>query len=528
MLSQILGGIGLFLIGMVMTTDGLRALAGDALRRTLLRFTGGPIKALMSGALVTAVVQSSSATTVATIGFVSAGLLTFEQSLGVIFGANLGTTATGWLVALLGLKFSVSTIALPLVGVGALVRLLSRGRGRDAGTALAGFGMIFVGIDILQAGMVGVSDVLTPDRLPGDGFLGRLALLGIGIVLTAIMQSSSAAMATTLTALHAGSISLDQASAMVIGVNIGTTVTAGIAAIGASVAARRTAVAHLFFNVVTGLIAFAMLPLFSWLVLRLGEGLGANDATLSLALFHTVFNVVGIVVLLPFYRRFAATIERLVRDKGPVLTRRLDPHARSMGAVAVEAVRKTLIEIGGVAAEAIARTLRNGRASPRELETLERAMAAIEATKIYAGEMHMVGNGGATTQTVLLNTLHGMEYVERLIRAGMSIATKGSTGDADIDYCAAHVADGLEAIANWGAKRTPTPPLALVESITSDVAERRRAHRPALFVRAAADEVEPADASRLLDTMRTIDEVGYYISRLAYHLSTGTADAKPE
>ncbi|MDL5056917.1 Na/Pi symporter [Geitlerinema calcuttense] len=153
MIFKLAGGIGIFLVGMLLLTDGLKAFAGDSLKKTLVRFTGAPWKAFMSGTIITALVQSSSATTVTVIGFVSAGLLTFPQALGVVFGASLGTTSTGWLVSALGLKVSIGYYVLPLIGVGALMRLLARGRWRVLGMALAGFGLIFVGIESLQAGM---------------------------------------------------------------------------------------------------------------------------------------------------------------------------------------------------------------------------------------------------------------------------------------------------------------------------------------------------------------------------------------
>src|SRR5690606_15462357 len=144
LLFQLTGGIGLFLLGMVLLTDGLKAFAGEALRRALVRFTGTPLKAFTSGALVTLVVQSSSATTVTVIGFVSAGLLAFPQAVGVVMGASLGTTGTGWIVSVLGLKVSVGFYALPVVGIGAFMRLLGSGRWRSLGFALAGFGIIFI------------------------------------------------------------------------------------------------------------------------------------------------------------------------------------------------------------------------------------------------------------------------------------------------------------------------------------------------------------------------------------------------
>ena len=195
-------------------TDGLKAVAGDSLRAILARFTGGPVTAVMTGVAITLVVQWSSATVLMTIGFVSAGLLTFAQSVGVIFGANLGTTSTGWLVALLGLRFSISAVALPLVGIGALARLLTRGRTASMGMVLAGFGLIFVGIDYLQAGMDSFSEHFDPAIFPAETVTGRLVLVGIGIIMTVVLQSSSATVTTTLTALHSGTILPEQAAAL--------------------------------------------------------------------------------------------------------------------------------------------------------------------------------------------------------------------------------------------------------------------------------------------------------------------------
>ncbi|NUM78660.1 Na/Pi cotransporter family protein, partial [candidate division KSB1 bacterium] len=272
MIPNLLGGIGLFLLGMILLTDGLKAVAGEALRRVLSRFVRGPFSALFSGATVTILVQSSSATTLTTIGFVSAGLLTFPQAVGVLFGANLGTTSTGWIVAVLGLKISVGKLALPLIGVGALLRLLTRDRLAAGGLALAGFGLIFVGIDTLQAGMAHLAERFDPSQLPGETFAGRMLLVVTGIAMTVVMQSSSAAVATTLTALHGGAIDLTQAAALVVGQNVGTTVTAALAGLGAVTAAKRTALAHILFNVITGVVALAILPHFVRLADVLAHG----------------------------------------------------------------------------------------------------------------------------------------------------------------------------------------------------------------------------------------------------------------
>ena len=192
---EAIGGLGLFLIGMSVMTDGLRRLAGRGLRTVLRRFTRSPSSGAAVGATTTAIVQSSSATTVAAVGLVGAGAMTFAQSLGIIFGANLGTTVTGWLVLLFGFKVELGTLAFPIVFAGALGITFGRGRWTALGYALAGFGLLFIGIDLLQGGMAGLEGRLTPDSFPPDTWRGRLQLVGLGVLITLITQSSSAGVA---------------------------------------------------------------------------------------------------------------------------------------------------------------------------------------------------------------------------------------------------------------------------------------------------------------------------------------------
>ncbi|WP_078485819.1 Na/Pi symporter [Solemya velesiana gill symbiont] len=188
---QALGGLVLFLLGMVVMTDGLTGIAGNMLRRALTRFTRSPLTGSLTGAGTTAVLQSSSATTVATIGFVGAGLLTFPHVVGIVFGANLGTTIIGWMVALFGFKLNLGSLALPIILAGVLLRLFAKGRLTHAGHALAGFGLIFVGIGFLQDSMSGLEGIITPEDLPSDSVTGRLLLICLGIGMTLVIQSSS-------------------------------------------------------------------------------------------------------------------------------------------------------------------------------------------------------------------------------------------------------------------------------------------------------------------------------------------------
>lgn len=255
-LASVAGGLGLFLLGMTMMTDGLRLAAGPALERILASATRTRWHALGSGVLITSMVQSSSAVTVAAIGFVNAGLLSLAPSLWVLFGANVGTTMTGWIVALVGLKFKVEALALPLVGLGVVLRLTGEGQRRGAlGSALAGFGLLFMGIALLQQSFTGLAAQVSLPQ--GEGFLAVAAQVGVGALMTVLMQSSSASMAIALTAAQEGLLTPQGAAAVVIGSNIGTTVTAVLASLGATPNARRAAAAHVLFNGLTGVVALA-------------------------------------------------------------------------------------------------------------------------------------------------------------------------------------------------------------------------------------------------------------------------------
>lgn len=266
----ILGGVGLFLLGMTVMTDGLKALAGSALRTVLGKAAATPLSGAFWGAIITLLVQSSSAVTMTTIGLVSAGLLTFPQGLGLVFGANVGTTGTGWLVALIGVRVSLSTYALPMIFIGALAKLLGSGRIAAVGGAVAGFALVLYGLTTLQQGMGGLAESLHPSDLPAvlgtpgvgwaAGTLGLLTLIGIGLAMTAVMQSSTAAIAVTISAFYAGAVSLEQGAALIIGQNIGTATSSALAAIGASATAKRLALAYVLFKVIAALIAIVAFP----------------------------------------------------------------------------------------------------------------------------------------------------------------------------------------------------------------------------------------------------------------------------
>src|SRR5690606_12969083 len=263
------------------------------------------------------------------IGFVNAGLLSMRQTLGIIYGANIGTSMTGWLVAIVGFNFNIQAFALPMIGVGMLIRLFNQSEGRLPALAMAlvGFGLFFVGIDILKSAFEGIVANFDIANFTVDGIKGLLVFLLIGIVMTVLTQSSSAAIALTITAGASGMISLYSAAAMVIGANVGTSSTALLTTIGATANAKRVAWAQVIFNLVTALLAVFILPVLFYLIQWLS---GVFDLethiSIKLALFHTVFNVFGVLCFLPINNIFAHFLDRrfVAHEEKPTQPKYLD------------------------------------------------------------------------------------------------------------------------------------------------------------------------------------------------------------
>lgn len=343
--GDLVGGIGLFLLGMHLMTQGLRKAAGPSLKQILRTGTRSRLRGLVSGTLITAMVQSSSAVTIATIGFVNAGLLSLAQSVSVIYGCNIGTTMTGWLIAVIGFKVHVSALALPLIGGGMLLQLAGRG-GRLAhiGLALAGFGVFFIGLDFIRGAFAGFEQHLDLSSL-GDSGLSLLLFILAGFVLTLLLQSSAAALAITLSLTASGTIPLAAAATMVIGANVGTTSTAILAVLGATSNAKRIAAAHVLFNLLTGLVGLALL-------LLLAPWLNRIDATrfdlvLLLALFHSLFNLAGVALLWPLTDRLVAILKRrfCTQEEDEGRTRYLDDTLVQMPSLAIEAMAKEMTRL---------------------------------------------------------------------------------------------------------------------------------------------------------------------------------------
>jgi phosphate:Na+ symporter len=515
-IADLLGGLGFFLLGMVLLTDGLKSVAGDSLRQVLTRFTGGPVKALLSGAAVTTLVQSSSATTLTTIGFVSAGLLTFPQAIGVIFGANLGTTSTAWLVSLVGLKLQIGLFALPLVGIGALLRLVTQGRAASLGLALAGFGLLFVGIDALQSGMAGLSERIDPAALPGATLTGRLALVAVGMAMTVVMQSSSAAIATTLAALDAGTITLEQGAALAIGQNVGTTVKVAVASIGASIPARRTALAHIVFNVLTGIVAFAILPAVLWVAQQVGGG-DVADGPATLAAFHSTFNVLGVVLLLPFVHRLAAGIERAIPERVPTLARHLDTSLLGLPPVAIEASRRALCEMLRVTLEVMVEASSGSITAAQRSARLLPVREALAETRRFLGRIRT----SPDDQRLFgrhLSAVHAADHVDGLARVCAEGAPDLLTGELALRPAVQHLTWGTAAALAW-LRDGGEAPVSTLEDTAATLADLRVSHRQALMQRIARGQEAPEAGVRQIEVMRWLERVSHHAWRAAHHLA---------
>ena len=326
-LIKIIGSVGLFLFGMQILSEGLQKSASGKLKKTLEMMTGNRLLSVLTGFLITVVIQSSSATTVMVVSFVNAGLMNLISAIGVILGANIGTTVTGWLVALLGFSVDITILSLFSIAVALPFLFSKKTKAREYAEIFMGFGLLFIGLEFIQASMPDISshpEILSFLSQFEDGSVFSILIcVLIGTLLTIVVQSSSASMAITITMAYQGWIGVWTASALCLGQNIGTTVTAYIASLGASTNAKRAATAHTLFNVVGSvLVLFLMKPMLNivdWItranIFAISEGDMHMVLPTFLATFHTLFNVFNTIVFFPFVRPFASLIEHLIPEK---------------------------------------------------------------------------------------------------------------------------------------------------------------------------------------------------------------------
>jgi phosphate:Na+ symporter len=323
MFLELVGGLALFMHGMEKTSDGIQRAAGERLQSAVNFMTKNSLMAVVTGALVTVLVQSSSATTVMLITFVNAGLLTLTQGIGVIMGANIGTTLTGWIIAAIGIaKFSIASLAVPIFGAGFFMSIARRRTDafRSYGNALMGLAMIFLGLGFIADAIPNPSpDMLEFLRRFSDlGFLAIILSVLAGTVFTVLINASSATLAIVIAMASQGIIDFDMAAALTLGANIGTTFDAFLASIasGASTNARRAAWAHILFNVLgTVWVVIVFKPFISLVDWIIPGPIAAGSIGVHIAMLHTMFNAANTAFLLPFVKKYAALLSRLVKEK---------------------------------------------------------------------------------------------------------------------------------------------------------------------------------------------------------------------
>ncbi len=356
---NLFGALGFFIFGMKVMSEGIQKVAGSKMRSILSSMTSNRIKGVFTGFTITSLVQSSSATTVLVVSFVNAGLLSLVESIGVIMGANIGTTLTAWLIAVIGFKVKISTYALPIIAIGFPLIFFNRERARFWGEVLVGFALLFMGLSYMKETVPDLN--ANPEILAflsnytNLGFVSTLIFVAIGTIMTIILQSSSATMALTLVMANNGWISFELAAAMVLGENIGTTITANLAALVANVHAKRAAFAHFIFNIFGTIwiviILSPVLRLISNYMVSSGIDspfLVAASIPIGLSIFHTSFNIANTALLIGFTKNIANLVTRLIKPRGDEEFRLAYISAGLMNTaeLSIEEARKETIRFG--------------------------------------------------------------------------------------------------------------------------------------------------------------------------------------
>ncbi len=336
---KFLAGLGIFLFGMFMMEESIKLLSGRSFKVMIRRYTGTRIKGLMTGIISTSILQSSSAVSLMALAFVGAGLVTLVNAIAVIIGAKLGTTITAWIVAVFGFKFKIEAFAMPMIGIGGLglIFLAKSYRYVNISKLLVAFGFLFHGLDYMKSSVEDFAVAFDLSALPD---LGLWVYLLAGILLTAIMQSSSATIAVVLTTLFTGIIDFRAGALMVMGANIGTTVTILLGSIGGIPAKKQAAASSLIFSTGTALVVLLILPVIFWLVLDVFAF--DDNAVLGVALFHTIFNVIGVLVFFPLIPIIAHHLERLFPEKKTVVTQYIINTTPEVPEAAIVALRKEI------------------------------------------------------------------------------------------------------------------------------------------------------------------------------------------
>lgn len=357
----IIAGVAIFFVGMFFMEDGFKLFSGGVLERALQASTDTLLKAIGTGFVATAIMQSSSLVSVIVISFLSAELITLSGAVGVIFGSNIGTTATAWIVSAFGVKIDIATFAMPMLIFGVVLKFAQDKSYQGLGKILLGLGFVFLGIDYMKDGFETLQQTFDMSKFAVEGYLGALVYISLGVLATVIMQSSSAAMAIIITALATNQIIYINALELAIGANVGTTITAILGSLSSNANGKRVATAHFIFNAITALVVTVFLyPLSDFTTFLASKiGIAHSDYAMKLALFHTIFNILGVLIVAPFTGKLVKYLDTLFIEVSAYALKPLylDKVVINVPDAAIEAIRKETIRLYESAIEAIAHSI---------------------------------------------------------------------------------------------------------------------------------------------------------------------------
>ena len=439
----IASGVAIFLLGMLALEDGFRTFAGGLLDKVLRFSTDRVWKSLLFGIVSTTMVQSSSLVSVLTISFLSAGLITLASGIVVILGANLGTTTGAWLIAGFGLKVSVSAYAMPLLAVGTLFIFQGSKAWKGVGHILVGLGFFFLGIDFMKEGFESFKSDIDLVQYSMVGLEGLLVFTLIGIVATVVMQSSHATLVLILTALSLEQITYQNGLALAIGSNVGTTITAILSSVSAQAEGRRLAGAHVIFNVITGLVAIVfMQPLMlvvDWLSALVS--IADDDYTLKLAMFHSIFNVLGILMVLPFVRHLEKLLVDLIPSAVTYITKPkyLDRSTMNFADAAIEAAHNETMRLYDISLSIITHGVgirRSDLFSGEEIDT------------VLSRSKRVIHDDISEKYVLHVKHLYG-EIVEYICRAGTEANVNEAEQLHNIRMAGSHMVEAIKAVQHF-------------------------------------------------------------------------------
>lgn len=516
---MLVGGVGIFLFGMMLLTDTLKEFAGTRLRDRLTRLTDDPFRGALFGATLTTLFQSSTVTTLMTVGFVSAGLMTFQQSLPVIIGSNAGSATTGWIVALLGSNVDVRQVFYPLIGIGMFVRLSSR-RFRSLAMLCVSVGLIFVGIGTLQEAMQQTLAFPVTTNLAAS-FWQQLALIGIGLGMTLVLQSSTVGLVLTMTALATNAITLTQAAFLILGQSAGTSLVVALGSIGTWKAGRRLVLAHLMIHGSILVIGWATFPLLFAVVEAVGDFFGWNPL-LRLALFHTAFHVLGVIAFLPFHTTFSRRLLRWLPSRTEKLTGMLNPEMTRVPAVALEASRRSLIEIDRYLARETLRLIEDGERRDEALHLLERTLGEV---RLFLSTIQLDATSQPDEYGRHVSYLHAIDHLERWLGVLREIESPEVMQDGSLETARTMLLEALRRTDDLN-HHTPSTDISVWKRLSKQLANTRKTQRAEWLEETPSRPVEMLHSFEHVQALLIYDRMGYHLWRATRHLIKPTVPSE--